>query len=54
MFRAAAAIGTDEDFNLDRLMDEANNDNYAMWGEGKEKEKGMAGPGNNPVQVFAT
>ena len=50
--RTVAAIGTDEDFNLDRLMakatdfhtnsntDEANNDNYAMWGEGKEKEKG--------------
>jgi hypothetical protein len=52
MFRTVAAIGTDEDFNLDRLMakatdfhsssntDEANNDNYAMWGEEKEKEKG--------------
>jgi len=52
MFRTVAAIGTDEDFNLDRLMakatdfhsnsnsDEANNDNYAMWGEGKEKEQG--------------
>jgi hypothetical protein len=52
MFRTVAAIGTDEDFTLDRLMakatdfhtnsntDEANNDNYAMWGEGKEKEPG--------------
>jgi hypothetical protein len=52
VFTTVAAIGTGEDFNLDRLMakatdfhsssntDEANNDNYAMWGEGKEKEKG--------------
>jgi hypothetical protein len=52
MFRTVAAIGTDENFNFDRLMakatyfhsssntDEANNENYAMWGEWKEIEKG--------------